>query len=107
MGYIAVVSTVGPASCSGIGSALSLAEMAAPAIYPAMLVIRRLVDRQQAYTALFLPGEEPRIFPSTDYEHGRILQIYKQDRPYTGVHNDFSEFGLGTPPPVTPVKSGG
>ncbi|RXK52782.1 hypothetical protein ESB00_13755 [Oleiharenicola lentus] len=72
-----------------------------------MLVIRRLVDRQQAYTALFLPGEEPRIFPSTDYEHGRILQIYKQDRPYTGVHNDFSEFGLGTPPPVTPVKSGG
>jgi hypothetical protein len=64
-----------------------------------MLVIRRLVDRHHAYTALFLPGEEPRVFPTSDYEHGRILQIYKQDRPYTGVHNDFSDFGLGTPAP--------
>ncbi len=59
-----------------------------------MLVIRRLVDRHHAYTALFLPGEEPRVFPTTDYEHGRILQIFKQDRPYDGVHNDFTEFGL-------------
>lgn len=62
-----------------------------------MLVIRRLTDRQRAYTALFLPGEEPRIFPTSDYEHSRILQIYKQDRPYAGVHNDFTDFGLGEP----------
>lgn len=60
-----------------------------------MLVIRRLVDRHRAYTGLFLPGEPPRIFPTSDAEHGRILQIYKQDRPYDGVCNDFSEFGLG------------
>ncbi len=59
-----------------------------------MMVIRRLVDRQRAYTAIFLPGEEPRIFPTTDYEHARILQIYKQDRAYPDVHNDFTEFGL-------------
>ena len=70
-----------------------------------MLVIRRLVDRQHAYTALFLPGEEPRVFPTTDYEHGRILQIYKQDRPYDGVHNDFTDFGLG--PKNTPVPGVG
>jgi hypothetical protein len=56
-----------------------------------MIVIRRLVDRQRAYTAIFLPGEEPRIFPTTEHEHGRILQIYKQDRPYDGIINDFSE----------------
>lgn len=60
-----------------------------------MLVIRRLVDRHQAYTAIFLPGEEPRVFPTTDYEHSRILQIYKQDRPYADVHNDFTNFQLG------------
>jgi len=61
---------------------------------PAMIVIRRLIDRHRSYTAIFLPGEEPRIFPTTDYEHGRILQVYKQDQPHPDVHNDFSEFGL-------------
>jgi hypothetical protein len=70
-----------------------------------VLVIRRLVDRNRAYTAIFLKGEAPRIFPTTDYEHARILQIYKQDRPYDGIHNDFTEFGFGqgpgTPPEAT------
>jgi hypothetical protein len=59
-----------------------------------MLVIRRMVDRQRAYTAIMLPGEPPRIFPTSDHEHARILQIYKQDRPYEGVCNDFTEFAL-------------
>ncbi len=60
-----------------------------------MLVIRRLTDRHRAYTGIFLPGEPPRIFPTSDAEHGRILQIYKQDRLHEGVVNDFSEFALG------------
>lgn len=60
-----------------------------------MLVVRRLVDRHRAYTGLFLPGEAPRIFPTSDHEHARILAIYKQDRFYEGVVNDFVEFGLG------------
>lgn len=59
-----------------------------------MLVIRRLVDRERAYTAIFLPGEPPKIFPTTDYEHARILQIYLQDRPHEGVLNDFTAFNL-------------
>lgn len=59
-----------------------------------VIVIRRLVDRHRAYTGIFLPGEPPRIFPTTDTEHGRILQIYKQDRPHAGIINDFSEFAL-------------
>ncbi len=63
-----------------------------------MLVIRRLVDRHRAYTGIFLPGETPKIFPTSDHEHARILQIFKQDRAYDGIHNDFTEFGL-TPPP--------
>jgi len=60
-----------------------------------MLVIRRLVDRRGAYTGIFLPGHPAKIFPTTDYEHARILQIYKQDRPYEGIHNDFSDYALG------------
>lgn len=64
-----------------------------------MLVIRRMVDRRRAYTALLLPGEPPRIFPTTDQEHARILQIFKQDRPHEGVHNDFSEYALGRDSP--------
>ncbi len=73
-----------------------------------VLVIRRLTDRRRAYTGIFLPGEPPRIFPTSDAEHARILQIYKQDRPHEGVVNDFSEFALGrdtlaSPPGAPPA----
>ena len=61
-----------------------------------MLVIRRMVDRHRAYTVLMLPGEKPRIFPTSDHEHARVLQIYKQDRPYEGIHNDFTDFAIGS-----------
>lgn len=60
-----------------------------------MLVIRRLDDGKRSYTALFLPGEPARIFPTTEHEHARILQIYKQDRPYPDVVNDFTEYRIG------------
>jgi hypothetical protein len=73
---------------------MSLAKKPIRPMLAAMIVIRRVVDRQRAYTAIFLPGEEPRIIPTTDYEHGRILQVYKQDRPHADVHNDFTDFGL-------------
>jgi uncharacterized membrane protein len=56
-----------------------------------MIVIRRMVDRQRAYTAIFLKGEPPKIFPTSDAEHARILQVYKQDRPHEGILNDFAE----------------
>jgi hypothetical protein len=77
----------------------------------AMIVIRRQVDRTRAYTAIFLPGEPPRVFPTSDYEHARILQIYKQDRPYTGIENDFTDSfptalpgpGANGVPPVGPT----
>ena len=61
-----------------------------------MLVIRRMVDRERAYTAIFLPGEPPRIFPTSDYEHHRILEIFKQDKPYEGIYNDFTQFSALT-----------
>jgi hypothetical protein len=60
-----------------------------------MVVIRRMVDRHRSYTAIMLPGEPPKIFPSSDQEHARVLQIYLQDRPHAGVHNDFSAYSIG------------
>jgi hypothetical protein len=68
-----------------------------------MIVIRRMVDRRRAYTAMFLPGEPPRIFPTTEQEHARILEIFKQDRRHEGIHNDFSEYRLGSPDRASPV----
>lgn len=62
-----------------------------------MVVIRRLVDKHRAYTAIFLPGEPAKIFPTSDYEHARILKVYLQDRPYDGVYNDFSDGALDQP----------
>ena len=59
-----------------------------------MIFIRRMVNKEKAYTAIFLQGEEPKIFPTSDYEHNRIMQIYKQDKHYENVINDFSEYRL-------------
>jgi len=56
-----------------------------------MLVIRRAVDRKRAYTVIMLPGEPPKWIPTSDYEHQRILEIYKQDKFYEGIENDFTE----------------
>ena len=67
-----------------------------------MVVIRRMVDRHRAYTAILLPGEPPRIFPTTDQEHARVLQIYKQDRAHEGIENDFSDYALGRDTVVAP-----
>lgn len=53
-----------------------------------------MVDSRKAYTAIFLPGAEPKVFPTTDNEHGRILQIFKQDRKYKDIINDFNEFNI-------------
>ena len=65
------------------------------ALIQAMLLIRRMDDGKRSYTAMFLPGEPPRIFPTSQHEHARILQIYKQDRPHPDVLNDFTEYQIG------------
>ncbi len=70
-----------------------------------MIVIRRMVDRQRSYTGIFLPGEPAQIFPTTDYEHARILQIYKQDRPHEGIINDFTDLDAVAPNTTTPTPS--
>ena len=59
-----------------------------------MVVIRRAVDKNKSYTVIFLKGEPPKWIITSDYEHARILQIYKQDRKYEGIINDFNDFDL-------------
>ena len=59
-----------------------------------MLLIRRMDDGKRSYTAIFLPGEPARIFPTSQQEHARILQIYKQDQPYPDVLNDFTDYQI-------------
>jgi len=70
-----------------------------------MIVIRRMVDRRRAYTAIFLPGEPPKIFPTNDAEHARILQVYKQDRLHADIINDFSELAFPSQP-AAPTSTG-
>lgn len=60
-----------------------------------MLVIRRKVTRNQAYTVFMLPGFH-REWPTSDYEHQEILQLFKQDRAYEGIANDFSDYRIGS-----------
>jgi hypothetical protein len=60
-----------------------------------MMFIRRAVDKHRSYTVIFLKGEPPKWIPTSDYEHNRILEIYKQDKPYEGIVNDFSDIDWG------------
>lgn len=57
-----------------------------------MIVIRRAQDRTKSYTVIMLPGEPVKWIPTSDYEHQRILEIFKQDKPYEGIENDFTDF---------------
>ncbi len=59
-----------------------------------MIMIRRAVDKNRAYTVIFLKGEPPKWIPTSDYEHQRILEIYKQDKRYEGILNDFTDLDL-------------
>jgi hypothetical protein len=68
-----------------------------------MLLIRRMDDGKRSYTAIFLPGEPAKVFPTSDQEHARILQIFKQDRPHEDVQNDFTEYRIGQDGPAAPA----
>jgi hypothetical protein len=67
-----------------------------------MLLIRRMDDGKRSFTAIFLPGEPAKVFPTSDQEHARILQIFKQDRPHEDVLNDFTEYRIGPDGPAAP-----
>ena len=55
-----------------------------------MILIRRATKNLKDYTVIMLRGEEPKWILTTNYEHNRILEIFKQDKKYEGIENDFS-----------------
>ena len=57
-----------------------------------MILIRRASKGGKDYTVIMLQGEEPKWIPTTNFEHNRILEIYKQDKAYEGIENDFTDF---------------
>ena len=57
-----------------------------------MILIRRASKGGKDYTVIMLKGEEPKWIPTTNFEHNRILEIYKQDKAYDGIENDFTDF---------------
>jgi len=57
-----------------------------------VIVIRRATDKHKAYTVIMLKGEEPKWIPTSDYEHNRIMEIFKQDKAYEGIINDFTDY---------------
>lgn len=57
-----------------------------------MIVIRRAATKDKSYTVIMLKGEEPKWIPTSDYEHNKILEIFKQDKPHEGILNDFTDF---------------
>ena len=61
-----------------------------------MLVIRRKITFNQGYTVLMLPGGYYQEIPTSESEHAEMLKLYKQDKPYEDVFNDFKEYKLGT-----------
>lgn len=69
-----------------------------------MIVIRRMDDGKKSYTAIFLPGEAPRIFPTSPREHARILQIFKQDKRHQDVLNDFTDYLIGQDGPESGTR---
>ena len=56
-----------------------------------MIFIRRASKKGKDYTVIMLKGEEPKWIHTSEYEHNRILQIYKQDKYYEGIENDFND----------------
>lgn len=56
------------------------------------VIIRRKITRDKSYTVIFFDKYNYHIWPTNDYEHGEILKIFKQDKPYDGIINDFSRW---------------
>lgn len=59
--------------------------------------IAREVTATGSFTVIYLSmpdGIRVQRIPTSNYEHARIKQIFLQDGPYAGVHNDFSAFKM-------------
>ena len=66
-----------------------------------MLVIRPLETRSQGFTVIMLPPDYHKVIPTDEHQHNEILRIYKQDKRYLDVENDFTDYDLNPDVPAT------
>ena len=55
-----------------------------------MVSIRRKHTRNQSYTIIVFDKDNIHEWPTTDYEHNKIMEIFKQDKYYEGIINDYT-----------------
>ena len=57
-----------------------------------MVSITRKRTRNQSYTVIVFDKNNIHEWPTSEYEHNRIMQIFKQDKPYEGIINDYTKW---------------
>ena len=55
-----------------------------------MVSIRRRRTRNQSYTVIVFDKDNIHEWPTNEHEHAEIMKIFKQDKPYEGIINDYT-----------------
>jgi hypothetical protein len=55
-----------------------------------MVSIRRRRTRNQSYTVIVFDKNNIHQWPTNEHEHCEIMKIFKQDKPYEGIINDYT-----------------
>lgn len=55
-----------------------------------MVSIRRKHTRNQSYTVIVFDKDNIHEWPTNDYEHNKIMEIFKQDKYYEDILNDYT-----------------
>lgn len=55
-----------------------------------MVSIRRKHKRDQGYTVIVFDKDNVHEWPTSDHEHHEIMKIFKQDKYYEGIINDYT-----------------
>ena len=57
-----------------------------------MVTIRRKRTKTHSYTVIVFDKKHTYEWLTNEYEHEKIKEIFKQDRPYEGILNDFTRY---------------
>ena len=57
-----------------------------------MVRITRKRKRRQSYTVIVFDKDHIYEWPTNEYEHNQIMKIFKQDKPYEGIINNFTKW---------------
>ena len=55
-----------------------------------MVSIRRKHTQNQSYTVIVFDKDNIHEWPTNDYEHNKIMEIFKQDKYYEDILNDYT-----------------